>query len=104
MIKLNYTGNMKEQDKLWESESENLDTMKELYEVIYSEALDKGFTGYINIYSTGDEMLAGVYQSIREYEDDCKGSFYMSDGDVGNCKALIARIESIMNDSKEQTQ
>lgn len=104
MIKLNYTDAMKEQDKLWQSESEDLNTIKELYEVIYSEALNKGFTGYVNIYSSGDEMLAGTYRSIKEYEDDCNGSFYMSDGDVGNCKALIGRIESIMNDSKEQTQ
>ena len=102
MIKLNYTDKMKEQDNLWRSESENLSTMKELYEAIYSEALKEGFVGYVNIYSSGDEMLAGVYRSMREYEDDCNGSFYMSDGDVGNCKALINRIEAIMN--KEVTQ
>ena len=40
---------------------------------------------------------------MREYDYDCNGSFYMSDGDVGNCKALIDRIESIMNDRKEVT-
>lgn len=50
MKKLTYTKEMEKQDKLWQEEKENLNTMEKLYNQIIEEAKNKGFKSASEIY------------------------------------------------------
>lgn len=92
-IKLSYTEEMKNQDLLWESESEDTNVMEALFEKIISEAKEKGLKEHCYIWQGDKECLCSVYES----EEDCdNGKEPIVEG-VGYCKPLIKYLEVMLN-------
>lgn len=98
MIKLTYTEEMKKQDKLWQTESEDLELMDKLYNQIVKEAKGKGFKGVVEIYEANGEMVSEVYESKEEQRlvEDGKLDLH-GENMSGYCKPLIEKIEEIMS-------
>ena len=96
MLKLTYTDEMILQDKLWKTQSEDLDVMENLYGQIIAEAKEKGFNGVAYIYSVGSEMLCQIFNSEKEKEQADLGVFSNFD-EVGYCKVLIEALEKKIN-------
>lgn len=95
MIKLNYTGEMIIQDKLWGEEKENLNIMAKLYKEIMTEAKDKGFNGYYIIYKANEECICEIYENEDAYNNGAESLNLF-----GFCKPLIDYLESILNSQK----
>lgn len=91
VIKLNYTDEMKEMDKLWENEEEDTTIMERLFNEIVEEAKEKGFDGVVDIYQGPREAIADVYNSQEEM-----ASAQLSGIETtcyGYCKPLIEHLE-----------
>ena len=87
---------MQKQDRLWESENEDIHVMKELYDAIVGEAKRKGFNGHVITYEYNGELIAEVFESYEQYEMACNGE--INDLPlVGHCKPLINELERLMN-------
>jgi hypothetical protein len=91
-MKLDYTDRMKEQDKLWETESEDTNIMENLFNDIIRQAKQKGFNGYYVIYQVNNECVCEIYNSEEEYEKCCNGE-EDSEFLFGYCKPLIECLE-----------
>ena len=89
MVNLTYTEEMKEQDRLWETEQEDVKVMSRLYNQIIAEAKEKGFKGRCEYVEWGREMTCSIYEN----EDDDEAYAI-----VGFCKPLISRLKEIMDD------
>lgn len=100
MLKLTYTEEMKKQDELWQSESEDLDVMNKLYNEIIKEAKQKGFRGVTYIYSVNKEMLCQIFNNEEEKEQADFGTYNDFD-EVGYCKPLIGKLEEMLNNNVE---
>lgn len=98
-IKLTYTEEMKEQDRLWQNEEENLETMKKLYLEIIAEAKEKGFEGVVDIYDVSGEMLCEIFKNEEELRLARLGEYEDFDS-VGYCKPLIEHLEEIINEKQ----
>lgn len=103
MLKLTYTEEMKKQDELWRSESEDLDVMKKLYNEIIAEAKKKGFKGATYMYSIDGEMLCQIFNNEEEKELAALGKYNDFD-EVGYCKPLIGKLEQMLNNNVEVQQ
>lgn len=95
MVKLTYTDEMKEQDKLWENEEENTTVMERLFNEIVEEAIGKGFTGYCVIYQGPEECICEVFDSKEQYIELQDSSDYRDM--YGFCKPLIKDLEERLN-------
>lgn len=93
-IKLTYTKEMQEQDKLWNEDSEDYDIMEKLYNDIIAEARQKGFNGVVDIYRNY-EVVAGIFESEEEKEKLRENDDYITM--AGYCKPLIKALEDILN-------
>ena len=82
MIK--YTNEIEKQDKLWETENEDIDKMLELYEEIMTEAKKKGFVGRYDIYEHGEEGIITLWLNAEDDEEDAS---------FGYCLPLIRFLE-----------
>ena len=91
--KLSYTKEMKEQDLLWENESEDFDVMEKLFHQIVNEAKEKGFKGHVLIYKTDIEVVAEVFESKDQYEKAIDGLFDGYYDSTSKCKTLIELLE-----------
>lgn len=91
-MKLDYTDKMKEQDKLWETESEDVNIMENLFNDIIRQAKQKGFNGCYIIYQVNDECACEIFSSEEEYEKCCNGE-KNSEFIFGYCKPLIECLE-----------
>lgn len=82
--KLTYTKEMAKQDKLWDTASENLNTMAELQKLIVDEAISKGlkFEYQIYIYSDEESLCDIRFKGEDEWES------------FGYCKPLIEALEN----------
>lgn len=87
---LNYTDEMRQQDKLWETEEEDLDKMIELYKQIMNEAVNKGFKGKYELYICRNEAIATVWENSERIIEEEVESF-------GFCRPLISHLEWELN-------
>lgn len=94
--RLNYTQEMKEQDKLWESEREDLEVMERLYNEIISEAKSKGFKGIARIYNGTTEKLIEIFETKEEMLKADNGEV-IAQQTFGYCKPLIEELEILIN-------
>ena len=92
-IKLTYTEEMRNQDLLWETESEDTKVMEKLFEKIISEAKEKGLKEYCYIWQGDKECLCNVYESEEDWDN---GKEPIVEG-VGYCKPLIKYLEDMLN-------
>lgn len=88
-----YTNEMRLQDSLWQSASENLEVMKHLQTEIIKKAKQheklKNYY-YITYIAAFDEVLTEAYKNeTAMYEDE---ENYFS---CGNCKALIENLKEL---------
>lgn len=96
MIRLNYTDEMRFQDHLWQTEGEDLEVMKELYEEIVRNAREHGFEGSYLIYDGSiRECVIDIY--MNEDEERMAESGYLEDRTFGYCKPLIECLEYELN-------
>lgn len=95
MKKLTYTKEMKKQDKLWESENEDLYIMEKLMNEIIEEAKTKGFTGTTIIYDGKKEKITEVFENKEQLKSARLGKFESLG--FGYCKPLINYLEEILN-------
>lgn len=96
MIKITYTEEMQENDRLWQEEKEDIELMLKLYGEIYNEAKEKGFTQLVEIYDAGNEGIVDVYLDEEDMEL-CRLGTNEPAGSFGYCKPFIEYIESILN-------
>ena len=88
---------MEEQDKLWQEEKENLNTMEKLYNQIIAEAKNKGFKGVSEIYDGENEKCIDIFEN-QEQKELCKQGSLMAEWETfGYCKPLITYLEKIIN-------
>lgn len=87
---------MKQNDKLWETEQEDLELMIKLYEQIVSEAKSKGFKGIVEIYMGTGEACIDLYETEEDYELGRVGTIEPA-GSFGFCRPLIECIEEILS-------
>ena len=94
-IKLTYTDEMKAQDLLWETEDEDCELMRNLFNQIIVEARGYGCTNYFIIYQGPEECICDVYESEEEFDswDDNEPVEFS----FGCCSGLINCIETLMN-------
>ena len=102
IIKLTYTKEMEEIDKLWEKEEEDARVMERLFKEIVKEAKEKGFTGYCDIYQGSGEAICEVFDTEEEYKLslDNAGETLM----FGYCKPLIEILEKYLNTNLSKTE
>lgn len=95
IVKLSYTEEMKEQDKLWINEEENTTIMEKLFHQIVNEAKEKGFTGYCDIYQGPGECICEVFENKKEFKQTLDT---MESGTMfGFCKPLVEELEKKIN-------
>ena len=102
LIKLTYTKEMEEQDRLWETEEEDTVVMERLFKEIVKEAKEKGFTGYCDIYQGPGEAICEIFTTEEEYElslVEMQDTFM-----VGYCKPLIEGLEKYLNANLSKTK
>jgi uncharacterized membrane protein len=90
---LTYTSEMKEQDKLWESENESLIVMKRLQKEIIAEAVSKGFKGIVDTYTLANEVITEVFDSLEDLEKERETGNGYQIATCGYCKSLIEILE-----------
>ena len=93
---LSYTNEMKKQDLLWESESEDFEVIEKLFYQIVNEAKEQGFKGHVLVYKTDIEVLAEVYESEEQYKKAIDG-LYNDYESTSKCKTLIELLEKQLN-------
>lgn len=99
MIKLTYTDEMKKQDELWQTEKEDLNTMKKLYNDIIDEAKNNGFQGNVIFHVFNDEAVFEIFESKKEEEMVSSGELDLNGENMGGyCKPLIEKLERILNE------
>lgn len=89
-FKLTYTDEMKKQDKLWDTESEDVNVMEQLQKQIIDEAKAKGWKGVAVFWQGINQSIVDIANSQEEYENDSGIESH------GNCRSVIARIEADM--------
>lgn len=99
MLKLTYTEEMKEQDRLYENEQEDRDVMERLHNNILGEAKRMGFTGVAEVINYND--WHGVNTELFHSQEDLEKERQTGDGlqiaICGYCRALIENLEEILN-------
>lgn len=81
---------MRKQDKLWETEEENVELMGQLQRQVVYEAKAKGWKRSAVFWQGGNESIVNIADSEEEHRQGNKVESY------GYCKALIDRIEADM--------
>lgn len=99
MLKLTYTEEMKEQDRLYEDEQENSEIMERLHNSIVEEAKSKGFKGVADIINYNDEhgVSTELFHSQEDLEEERQRGNGLQIAICGYCGALIKNLEEILN-------
>lgn len=98
-VRLTYTEEMRDQDRLYEIEKEDRTTMERLHKSIVKEAIHKGFKGAAETINYNDNN--GVITEVFRTQNDLEKERLTGDGlqiaSCGYCHALINVLENEIN-------